>query len=608
MAFYLKYRSQKVSELDSASVREGLYGILQSGLKDELPHALLFTGPRGTGKTSSARILAKAINCVGRGEGLGVRGEGENQKIKRSRDQDINDPKPYTLGPNPSLEPCNDCEACRTITLGSSLDVIEIDAASHRGIDDIRDLREKVGLAPVSLRYKVYIIDEVHMLTTEAFNALLKTLEEPPARVIFVLCTTESEKLPETIVSRCIQVRFKKASKDDIVHSLQRVVDGEKLEVGSGVLELIAEQAGGSFRDAHKMLEQLSWKEGKIELEQVKDQAGGSDQRVEGLVKLLGERNVGGCLELIEEIVSSGQNLQQIAGDLLEKLHRKWLDKVKNQSIRQAQDKQLEVKSSSQNLEVDNLGLMELIQLMDKAVMEMKYAEIEQLPLEVAIVEWLSRDETISGTRNTKEGSQNSGVSVPVQVGASSADSLQNDSKLETKFMVVTEEKQTLASDNLVGAVVTLDTVQRKWEELLNSIRPKNHSVQALLRSARPKIVDNNQLVIEVYYPFHLDKLKVETLRRMVEDSVIEVFGWKGVKLQYVLGERTGTPAKEAKVVSEEEMNQGSGASGKGIENSGFKSQNSNSKYQKFENRNSKSDTNEEDEGLIKFAMEVFGK
>src|SRR5665213_65939 len=181
MVFYLKYRPQKIKDLDSQEVRERLLKILAS---DNLPHAFLLTGPKGLGKTSAARIVAKSVNCTNRKKG--------------------------------EAEPCGKCEACLSITNGTNMDVIEIDGASNRGIDEMRDLREKIRLAPLSSKKKVYIIDEVHMLTTEAFNALLKTLEEPPAHAIFILCTTEPQKVPATIVSRCLHVSFKSPTKEEM--------------------------------------------------------------------------------------------------------------------------------------------------------------------------------------------------------------------------------------------------------------------------------------------------------------------------------------------------------------------------------------------------------
>src|SRR3989338_8424213 len=230
MVLYLKYRPQKLAELDITSVRDKLVGTLASSYR---PHAYLFSGPKGTGKTSAARIIAKALNCLNPKE----------QALTGST-------KKYN-------EPCNKCENCREILSGRHMDIIEIDAASNRGIDEIRDLKEKIRLAQVSAEFKVYLIDEVHMLTAEAFNALLKTLEEPPAHVMFILATTEPDKLPETVVSRCIRVNFGRAGEAEIIASLKKIVRTEELEVEEEVLATLARVAQGSFRDAQKTLEQV---------------------------------------------------------------------------------------------------------------------------------------------------------------------------------------------------------------------------------------------------------------------------------------------------------------------------------------------------------------
>src|SRR5260221_3257151 len=195
MTLYLKYRPQIIDELDLTQVRDTLKKIIASG---EIPHGFLFSGPKGTGKTSSARILAKVINC----ENLPAGGE-----------------------------PCNNCEACLSIIKGTNIDVIELDAASNRGIDDVRSLKETIMLAPSASKKKGYIIDEAHMLTTEAANALLKTLEEPPAHVIFILATTNPEKLPGTVRSRLVNVAFQKASHEEIKRQISRVAKGEKLKI-----------------------------------------------------------------------------------------------------------------------------------------------------------------------------------------------------------------------------------------------------------------------------------------------------------------------------------------------------------------------------------------
>jgi DNA polymerase-3 subunit gamma/tau len=225
--FYLKYRPQKIAEIDNQERREFFSKLFSRG--GAVPHAFLFIGPRGTGKTSTARIIAKILNC-------------QNNTLGSDQEK---------------LEPCLQCPNCLSIKKGNFLDVVEMDAASNRGIDDIRALRDQINFTPTSGKYKVYIIDEVHMLTKEAFNALLKTLEEPPEFVVFILATTEAHKLPATISSRCVVVNFQRASEEELVFSLQRIIRNEKIELPTTVLQRLAKKSTGSFRDAAKALETL---------------------------------------------------------------------------------------------------------------------------------------------------------------------------------------------------------------------------------------------------------------------------------------------------------------------------------------------------------------
>ena len=226
MSYYQKYRPKKVSDLNLFSVRDSFEAILKSG---KVSHAYLFVGPRGSGKTSAARILSQVVNC----------------ELNRDRGDNLQDP-------------CGVCQSCISLNKGGAVDVIEIDAASNGLVEDIRDLREKVRLAPAVLLKKVYIIDEVHMVSSAGFNALLKTLEEPPAHAMFILCTTESHKVPETIVSRCTKIGFYKASEEEMIDSLKRVIAGENLKVSDSALPVLSSMSDGSFREAHKLLEQLA--------------------------------------------------------------------------------------------------------------------------------------------------------------------------------------------------------------------------------------------------------------------------------------------------------------------------------------------------------------
>lgn len=363
MVFYLKYRPQKFSELDIETARERLINIFSSG---RIPHALLFSGPKGTGKTSAARIVAKAVNCERREKGAEV--------VPNSRGSPYPDRRR-------DFEPCNQCDSCQAITTGRHLDVYEIDAASNRGIDEVRELREKIKLAPSSGKYKVYIIDEVHMLTTEAFNALLKTLEEPPAHAIFILATTRADKLPETITSRCVQIAFRRASVEEIFRSLERIAKAEKLGVPKEVLEFIAAESDGSFREAAKILEEASFLE-KITLEGVKKFLGkDKDFAEKDLLEWLVKKNTSKALSWLHDAGERGVDYGVLTERLLEGLHGGLMEKfgiIKQHS-----------NIATQQLSIEELK--ELIGLFSKAYQELKTAVIPSLPLELAIVEWCEK-------------------------------------------------------------------------------------------------------------------------------------------------------------------------------------------------------------------------
>lgn len=345
--FYLKYRPQTIAEIDNTSVREQFLKLLTS---KSVPHAILLTGAKGTGKTSTARIVAKAINCE----------------------------KNVFAGKSNSIEPCNTCENCKSITNGSSIDVIEMDAASNRKIDEIRDIIDKIHFLPVSNRYKVYIIDEVHMLTKEAFNALLKTLEEPPKSTIFIIATTELEKLPKTIQSRCIQFIFPKAQKNDVIHMLNRIAKEEKIVVEKSVLEFIAAHSDSSFRDGAKLFE-MAVVQQALTIDAVKKLVGLTSENTD-ILKLIEEKKLGDILTFFEEYEKKGGDFKTLIEIELEKLHQLLLQK-------NGIDTDL---SNSYNVSVSDIS--KLIRLFQEAYNMQKMSPIEALPIEIAIVEFFNNN------------------------------------------------------------------------------------------------------------------------------------------------------------------------------------------------------------------------
>ena len=285
IALYRRWRPQDFDALVGQDhIRTALTNALDTG---KIAHAYLFTGPRGTGKTSTARILAKALNCE----------------------------------KGPSAHPCNQCENCLRATEGSSMDIFEIDAASNRGIDEIRQLREKVAFAPVNGRYKIYIIDEVHMMTNDAFNALLKTLEEPPAHVVFILATTEPHKIPATIHSRCQRFDFHRVTVEEIAAHLAKVARESEIEADDDALRLIAIQADGGMRDALSLLDQCAVMDTKVTVEAVRSVLGiVGREGLRALTGAIGEENLPQALLTMNDLIAQGKDVRQILTELSEYL------------------------------------------------------------------------------------------------------------------------------------------------------------------------------------------------------------------------------------------------------------------------------------------------
>lgn len=340
--FYLKYRPRTISEIDNSRVRTILEKILEG---KSIPHALLFVGQKGTGKTSAARIFAKAINCLNNKFG----GKGRN------------------------FEPCNDCANCRAIARSTFTDVLELDAASNRGIEEVKNLIREVAFLPMSGRFRVFIIDEAHMITPDGFNALLKTLEEPPSSAVFILATTNLEKLPTTIISRCVKVNFGRGRIDDIVNMIKRIVKAEELDFPSDVLRLIAERSDYSFRDAAKMIEEVTTQKIKTiaEVETFLGLKGRQD-----ILQMIAEKNSKKTFEWIEEFRESGGDFKNLLEDMLDKLRVQLLIK-----------KGVEIGEETRlNLTVGEIT--KLIKLLMEAYQTMRATPIDSLPLEIAVSEF----------------------------------------------------------------------------------------------------------------------------------------------------------------------------------------------------------------------------
>jgi len=435
-ALYRKWRPQTFHELIG---QDHVKKTLQNALKNQrLVHAYLFAGPRGSGKTTTARLLAKAVNC---------------QNLQNG-------------------EPCNQCPSCLEIQKGQSLDLIEIDAASNRGIEEIRELREKIRFAPVKSRYKVYVIDECHMLTKEAANALLKTLEEPPAHVIFVLATTETHRLPTTIISRCQRFDFKRLSIGEIQERLLDLAQKEGFSIDEEAQRLIAQSAFGSLRDAESILD-LILSRGIKEITQkvVAEILGKTEEkRLREFYQLLLKKDTAGLFALLEEVIQEGGDLYQFCTGLIEIMREELL---KNPSAQ----------------------LAFWIQLIAEAQKEIKTTDLIQLPLELAIVKM---------TAGSKD---------------------KNDPPLQPEPQTKTNPSSRQEKPKNPDHTEKNQPLNLNWSEVIARLRPHNHSLCFLLETSQPLKMEDGQLILGVRFKFHKDRLEEAKNRQIIEDIIKELSG-----------------------------------------------------------------------------------
>ena len=485
-AFYRTYRPSSFSEIVG---QDHIVRTLKNSIQaDRIGHAYLFTGPRGTGKTTLARLLAKAANCTERN----------------------------------GAEPCGKCVNCTLISEGRSLDLIEFDAATHTQVEKMRDILETVPTPPASGRYKIYIIDEAHMLTTGAWNAFLKTLEEPPAHAVFILATTAFHKVPETIISRCQRFDLTRFPVKDIVMKLSRIAKTEKLQINDDALRLIALAAEGGMRDAESLLSQVATlQESPITEEDAALVLGMTSQaKLAHFAQLLASADLKGSLAYVRELSDNGENFTAFMPSFLRYLRILLLVSISIETAEAdleplTRERREEILSIAASL--STARIISIIGLFRVAEIDMKNSSITELPIEIAVVKSLADVVRPAAPVRELKHEEEEEEEVAIKEVEEDEEEEKEDIVVETPTPVQPSTTQADAEPETVsvpdkvvvpeGKTFSLVDVQDRWREVLREATRVNASLTLALSNATPKSVVGNKITIAVRVPFHRDRL-----------------------------------------------------------------------------------------------------
>jgi len=530
MTLYRKYRSQKLSELVGQSQVSAM--LSQAITSRKFAHAYLFAGPRGTGKTSVARIVAKAANCLS-----------QDDKTEL---------------------PCNQCANCLEINKGTFLDVVEIDAASHTGVDNVRELIEQAQSVPSIGEFKVYILDEVHMLSTAAFNALLKTLEEPPSHVVFILCTTESHKVPVTIASRCQRFVFSRANNTQLQQLLTSIAKKEDIKIEDSAIALLSQLADGGYRDGLMLLEQITGSftqsessDDQITRGYIEQQLGLASREVtHQVIEAIVQKESTQAIEMIEKFSASGGEIRYLLSDLIQQLRLLLFFSLKTQTAKTQIDLEQSAWYEAISNKTTSHQVVAILKELIACQSQKSSSTHSALNLELAILSFSNS----SGARNSdhpnlmndkpKVVTPNSSAAVQSKAPVSPAPATPEELKPAKSIEIIEEEE--VSQQSQPEPIQPPADLLEGWQRVLSGVVEQNRSVGALLRHhCTPISHDGTIILLQFWNAFHKKQVELDKNRRLVESIAESVFG-QPIKIRGQLADKSLRPRKRP--MSEEDL------------------------------------------------------